>query len=68
MKYKKSLIEEGAKADLTLIDIEKRMIIDENFFESKSHNSPYIGQQLQGFPVFVIKDGNIKLAEDHIID
>ncbi|MBB5021057.1 dihydroorotase [Desulfurispira natronophila] len=41
----------GARADLVLVDLERKDIVGDDFFASKSHNSPFLGQQVQGLPV-----------------
>jgi len=43
-----SLLEEGAKADLALIDPEYEYVLSEEDILSKSKNSPFIGRRLKG--------------------
>ncbi|MCI1665422.1 MAG: dihydroorotase [Atopobiaceae bacterium] len=57
-------ISEGSVADLTLIDLEAKVDVEESYFESKSHNSAFLGERLHGAAsdVFVagrrtLKDG-----------
>lgn len=52
-------ITEGADANLVLIDLDKEFVVDENFFASKSKNSPFIGQKLCGAIQYTICDGKI---------
>jgi dihydroorotase len=47
----------GAVADLTLIDLEKSEIIKDEFFHSKSKNSPFVGETVFGVPVTTIFGG-----------
>jgi dihydroorotase len=52
-------LQEGATADITVIDLNKKQTITKDFFLSKSKNSPYIGRALKGFPVLTLYDGKI---------
>jgi dihydroorotase len=56
----------GIKADLTLIDLDKKWKVDVNRFYSKGRNCPFHGWELQGKAILtmvggriVAKDGNI---------
>jgi dihydroorotase len=49
----------GAIADITIIDLQKELKVDPNTFESKSHNTPFAGWTLRGWPVMTIVGGNI---------
>jgi dihydroorotase len=52
-------LEVGSPADLTIIDLEsKQQVLKENIV-SKSKNTPFIGWELQGWPVVTIASGNI---------
>jgi dihydroorotase len=51
----------GADADVTLIDPELRWTVDPAEFRSKSTNSPFIGQTLQGRATCVIVGGRVKM-------
>jgi dihydroorotase len=55
----KGTIKEGVEADITIIDPDKKVIIDENFMISKCKNSPFIGQELFGSIEYTICNGNI---------
>ena len=50
---------EGTVADLALFDIENTTEITENFFASKSKNSPFIGQNLYGATKLTIFEGKV---------
>jgi dihydroorotase len=52
-------LQTGAIADLTLIDLEKKSIIDPKHFFSKSSNTPFIGWEIYGETVMTIVDGKI---------
>ncbi len=47
-------IEEGEKANFTIIDITKEWVVDINKFHSKSKNSPFHGWKLTGKPVGIV--------------
>jgi dihydroorotase len=47
----------GKKADLTIIDPERKMRFTEDKVLSKSKNSPFLGAELQGFAVKTIVGG-----------
>lgn len=51
------LIEEGAPADLTVIDITKEYTIDSNGFLSKGRSTPFEGMKVHGRVLLTLKDG-----------
>ena len=55
----KGSLEIGKDGDITIIDPEKKMIIDANKFKSKAKNSPFIGWEVKGWPVYTIVGGEI---------
>jgi dihydroorotase len=52
-------IQEGLKADLVLFDLENEFEIKDDFFKSKSKNSPFIGHKLFGKTKITIFEGKI---------
>lgn len=52
-------ITEGAPADLSLFDLETEFTVTEDFFASKSKNSPFIGQNLFGQTRLTMMEGAI---------
>ncbi len=56
-------LEQGAIADLTLIDLNEERIVDPDTFLSKGKNTPFTGWKLQGWPVLTIVDGQIVWSE-----
>jgi dihydroorotase len=56
----------GVKADLTLIDLDRKWKVDASRFYSKGRNCPFNGWDLQGKPILTIVAGRI-VAKDGII-
>jgi dihydroorotase len=52
-------LEEGAPADLTLIDLDTEREVRAEEFLSKGKNTPFIGWKLKGWPVLTIVDGRV---------
>lgn len=52
-------LEEGALADLTLIDLDTSYTIDRRKFASKSKNTPFDSWQVSGLPLLTIVNGKI---------
>lgn len=59
----KGEIREGSIADLTIFDAEKKYIYEEESIVSKSHNTPWIGKELQGKVIYTIVGGRIVYEE-----
>ncbi len=56
----------GSGADLTIIDLNMKKKID-NEFASQSNNSPFIGMELKGFPVATIVGGKVVMKDGKIV-
>jgi dihydroorotase len=56
----------GVKADLTLIDLDRKWKVDASSFYSKGRNCPFNGWELQGKEILTIVAGRI-VAKDGII-
>ncbi len=56
-------IREGMQAELTLVDTEKKWIVDPCSFKSKSSNSAFKNMELKGKAVGVISDGIMQYFE-----
>ncbi|MDP7321041.1 MAG: dihydroorotase [Bacteriovoracaceae bacterium] len=52
-------IQEGALADLCLFDLDNGFEVNEDFFASKSKNSPFIGQKLFGKTMLTLFEGKV---------
>ena len=61
----KGEIKVGYDADLTIIDIEKTKVIDDEMLNTKCKWSPFDGWELQGAPIITIVNGNIVFDEDN---
>ena len=63
----KGFIKKGYEADLTIVDMDKVVKIDNDKIESKCKWSPFHGVQVKGFPVITIVNGEIKMKNGKII-
>lgn len=57
-------LEEGAFADLILVDLQREKIFKQENFVSKSKNSPFHQWKAKGFPTLTIVGGNIVFKEE----
>jgi dihydroorotase len=60
-------IAEGSTADITVIDPEAAVEIDEAFFESRSANSAFLGLKLTGKATDVIVGGEFALRDGKVV-
>ena len=60
---KKGTLTEGADADITIIDPDKKWVYKKEERASKSSNSPYMGKTLKGFARDVIVGGRLVMEE-----
>ncbi len=58
----------GAKADLTLIDLEKTWKVDANRFYSKGRNCPFNGWELHGKAILTIVGGRVVARDGRIME
>ncbi|MBO9130239.1 dihydroorotase [Bacillus sp. 165] len=49
----------GAKADITIIDLEQENVIDPSTFISKGKNTPFAGWQCKGWPIKTFVNGKL---------
>jgi len=59
-------IEEGANADITLIDEQREWVFAEENIKSKSKNSAFIGERFVGYPVITVCRGEVVKGEELI--
>ncbi len=64
---RKGVIRPGADADFTVVDMEKRVLIDARRTYSKSHVNPYQGMEVTGAPVAAFVRGR-QVMEDGRVD
>jgi dihydroorotase len=55
----------GNKADLTLIDLEEKWVVDPDRFVSKSRNTPFTGMTVQGRAVATMVGGTLVYDQRH---
>jgi len=55
----KGRLAKGAGADLTVLDLDRRVTVDPKSFASKSRNTPFAGWELRGAPVLTVVGGRV---------
>lgn len=65
---KKGFIKEGYDADLTIIDLKKRQLVNASELLTKCGWSPYEGRMLRGWPVTTIINGNLVYHKNVVFD
>lgn len=63
----KGVLRPGADADLTLLDLDARTVVDIRSFASKSRNSPFDGWKLRGAPVAALVGGRVAFPFDGLL-
>lgn len=59
LKLGKGTLAEGADADVTVIDPDRRQVVDPSSFRSKGRNCPFRGWKLHGAPVLTVVGGRV---------
>jgi dihydroorotase len=59
LKLDRGELKAGKRADITIIDPDKKIIVDDTFMISKCKNSPFIGKILYGSVEYTICNGNV---------
>lgn len=62
----KGYIKLGADADLVVVDMKKRGIIDPDKFKSKAKYSPFKGFKIMGMPVMTFSRGNLVMEDGDV--
>ena len=60
-------LQKGQQADLTILDLNKRVTVDPSKFYSKGKNTPFGGWSLLGAPVMTITAGRIKMIDGRVV-
>jgi dihydroorotase len=60
LNLKKGTLQEGADADMTVIDPLREWVVDVQSFRSRGKNSPFNGYRVQGKAILTIVGGEIK--------
>jgi len=63
----KGHIKPGADADILVVDMKKRGIIDPDKFKSKAKYSPFKGFKVEGMPVMIFSRGNIVMEDGEVL-
>ncbi|GEM47923.1 dihydroorotase [Deinococcus cellulosilyticus NBRC 106333 = KACC 11606] len=59
MNWEVPSLEEGAVADVVLLDLENSKAVDPKSFKSKARFSPWAGDELYGWPVLTLVNGRV---------
>jgi len=59
LKLDRGELAPGKVADITIINPEKKIVVDENFILSKCKNTPFMGRELYGSVEYTICDGKV---------
>ncbi|MFB6466572.1 dihydroorotase [Cytobacillus sp. Hz8] len=60
-------LEVGCEADLVLLDLEHRKVINPDTFLSKGKNTPFVGWECTGWPAYTISRGKIVWSKGSVI-
>ena len=63
----RAFIKEGFDADLTIVDMNKKILIKNENIESKCGWTPFDGFEFKGTPVSTIIGGQIKMKDGKIL-
>lgn len=63
---KEGVLEEGAAADITVMDLSVKYTVDPSSGESKSENNPFKGEEVYGKTFMVLLNGEAVLTEGEI--
>ena len=67
LKYDRGALQEGASADIVIIDPEKKWVYEKEEIQSRSSNSPFIGKEMEAGVTEVLVGGRIVLRDGKIV-
>lgn len=67
LHHEKGTLMTGFDADVTIVDLNLKRTYTEAEIESKSRNTPFIGMELQGWPVGTIVGGRVVMRDRKIV-
>ena len=67
LKTNKGTLSEGADADIAIFDLDEKYTVDPAAFQSRSHNCPWNGRELQGRPWLTVVRGKVVWREGRIL-
>lgn len=67
LRIDKGCLQVGATADVTIIDPNLELTVDIHSFASKSHNSPFHGWRLRGWPVATLVSGKLVMRNRKLL-
>ena len=59
-----ALLEEGANADLVVLDLDTEREVNPAEFKSKAKFTPWQGQKLRGFPLLTVVGGKVAFRRE----
>jgi dihydroorotase len=63
LKIPKGALSVGSDADITVIDPNKKWVVNRDTLRSRSKNTPFHGWNMKGKPVLTVVGGEIKYQE-----
>jgi dihydropyrimidinase len=64
---RKGTIEVGSDADLAIVDLEKEMVVDPGYLQSRADFSPWEGERLKGWSVRTLVRGQTVMKDGEIV-
>ena len=63
LKLEGGTLMRGSVGDVTILDLNREIVVDPSCFESKSQNSPFVGMKLRGCAVSAIVGGRVVMKD-----
>ena len=58
----------GAPGDVTVLDLDRKFVVEPEKLYSRSKNTPFTGWELTGAPVATVVDGKIVMQDGVVVD